>query len=232
MTGATTGPPVAGTWRRVDIREVEPAPWSTTKWSKQVAASMRAGLQSYGQLVPLVVRTLAKVAPSGGPVRECVDGSQRLEVIRTMGAVKVDVLDVGAIDDARARELHLVLNLGRGKPQADAMAQALEDVIDAPATTHGKAMKEVELARVLPLSGGPAKTVARLRSKGQTPARPHNAGATRSWVDFRFKVDPGAAKVCDDALTQVEQTTQCKRSVAFERICADYLAGPAVGKQP
>jgi hypothetical protein len=229
MTGATAGAPVAGQYGRVDIGDVKFAQWTTTKWTKRQAYAIKHALHTYGQLVPLVVRDLG---PGHGWRYECIDGSHRLEALEAIGAVKVDILDVGQVDDAAARELHLVLNLGRGKPAATPLADALEHAVNAAPTDAGKAMKEVELAGVLPLNGGPVKAAARLRAKGQTPARSHNPSAPRGWVDFRFKVDPGAAKVCDDAITQVTSTTGCERHVAFERICADYLAGPSVGRQP
>lgn len=210
---------------RVAITKVYPATWTTTRHTKRQAAALHESITRYGQLQPVVVRE----TPSG---LEVVDGSARFVMIHTLRAADIDVTNLGAIDDAEAREVHLALNLDRGKSGAVALADALQNVMDAQVTERAKALKEVALLASLPLSRqGVDKTVAKLRSKGQSQAT-HNPASQPSWVDFRFKVDHSAAQVCDQALSDVEQSTGCQRSVAFERICADYLAGPSVGRQP
>jgi ParB-like chromosome segregation protein Spo0J len=211
----------------VDITDVKFAQWTTTKLTKRQREALRISLQTLGQIQALVVRE------GSGWLYECLDGSQRLELLEMLGAVKVDVLDLGKVDDAKAREIHLALNLNRGKPNAGPLADALEAVVHSRSTPDERAFKEVVLLELLPLSSKSIdKTVAKLRSKGTTRQVVHNPKAPHGWVDFKFSVDPAAAKVCDQALTRVEKSTGCQRHVAFERVCADFLQGPNPGRQP
>jgi ParB-like chromosome segregation protein Spo0J len=194
------------------------ATWTTTKLTSRQRSSLKESLANYGQIIPLVAR-------QSGSDFEIIDGSSRLELLEELGNSVVHICDVGVIGDDQARELHLCLNMDKGKLNADALAMALEAIIDSQPTEAAKAKKEVALLSTLPLKKqGIEKTVQKLRAKGLSVAT-HNPNAAPGWVDFKFKVDPSAARVCDDALTDIEKQTQCKRSTAFEFICADYLAG-------
>jgi hypothetical protein len=230
MKAATAGVPKSiGVQKRIDMNSVALPSWSTTKHSKQQVESIKASMRKFGQLVPLVVRY---VQVDNNFMYEVIDGACRVRCLADMGALMVDVLDVGSVTEMEAKEMHLALNLGRGKPSADALADALESIVTAQPRLEDQARKEMELGKSLPIKGGVAKTVSRLRNRGRTPKQPSTPG-NRSWVDFSFKVDPNAARVCDDALTMVEKQTGVKRNVAFEYLCADYLGNPnQTGGQP
>jgi ParB-like chromosome segregation protein Spo0J len=217
-----------GTYTHLDISLVVPATYSTTRHTKRQGDALRGSLLTFGQIAPYVVREIG-----GTQMFECIDGSARLELQRAAGAVGVDVFNLGPRDDDIALAVHLALNLDRGKPHPDAMAAALETVIALQPDDRAKAKVEVELIDTLTIPRkGVDQTVAKLRSRGRPAPTKHNPASTPSWVEFKMKVDHAAAKVCDRALSHVEQSTGCQRHVAFERICADYLAGAPQGGTP
>lgn len=215
-----------GQYERVDIDRLYTSGWTTTKHTKRQVDALEISIQTLGQLQPFVVRE------GGSGTLQIIDGEARWRLLKKLGAVQVDVLNLGAVDDCKALEIHLALNLDHGKPAAEPLADALEAVVQSRADPKGQAFKEVRLLELLPLrSSGIDKTVEKLRKRA-APKPPHNPNAPHGWVRFRFDVDPGAALVCDQALTRVEKSTGCKRGVAFERIMADALAGPNPGRQP
>lgn len=202
-----------------------PAAWSTTKRSKRNVARLRGSLEYHGQVAPLVVRRLG---PGASHAFETIDGSLRLELLRELGVPTVDVVDMGGMGEAEARELHLALNLHGGRRQADAVADALEQAIDGQKGIEARAKAEARLVANLPIPTRAVHlTVERLRNRGKPAPQPHNGSPVEPWVDFKFKVPHAAGRVIDDALTRVENTTGAKRPQALEYICADYLQGPA-----
>lgn len=209
-----------GTYTHIDISLVVPATYSTTRHTKRQADALRGSLLRFGQIAPYVVREIGGTQPF-----ECIDGNARLELQRAAGAVAVDVLNIGQRDDDIALAVHMALNLDRGKPHPDAMAAALETVIALQPDDRAKAKAEVELIGTLTIPRrGVDQTVAKLRSRGRPAAAKHNPSSAPSWVEFRMRVDHAAARVCDSALSHVEQSTGCTRHVAFERICADFMS--------
>lgn len=212
-----------GMQTRVKVVDVVPADWSTTKRSMRNVARLRGSLEYHGQVMPLVVRRLP---PTASHKFETIDGSLRLEIMYAIGTTMVDVVDMGDMVDAPARELHLALNLHGAHRQADAVADALEKAIEGHATIDARALAEARLVANLPI---PARavhvTVEKLRTRGRPAPQAHNPAPVEPWIDFSFKVPQTAGRVIDDALTRVETKTGVKRPQALEFICADYLAG-------
>ncbi len=200
-----------------------PAAWSTTKRSKRNVARLRGSLEHHGQVAPLVVRRLGI---SASHTYETIDGSLRLDILRELGVPTVDIVDMGGMGEAQARELHLALNLHGARRQADAVADALEQAIDGQANIEARAKAEARLVANLPIPTRAVHlTVERLRNRGKPAPQPHSGAPVEPWVDFKFKVPHAAGRVIDDALTRVENATGAKRPQALEYLCADYLSG-------
>jgi hypothetical protein len=205
------------------IENVMTAAWSTTKRSKRNVDRLRGSLEHHGQVAPLVVRRLG---PGANHPLEVIDGSLRLDLLRELGVALVDVVDVGGMGEAEARELHLALNLHGARREADAVADALEQAIAGQKGIDARAKAEARLVANLPIPRRAVHlTVERLRNRGKPAPQPHNGTPVKPWIDFSFKVPHAAGRVIDDALTRVENTMGAKRPQALEYICADYLAG-------
>lgn len=218
----------------VPLGSCEPALWSTTKHRKRETLSLQNSLAHFGLVQPLAVRELP--SPEGVERLETIDGSKRLVLFKEQMAGQnptVQVVNYGPIDDATARRLHLALNMTRGKAGPGELADALESVVQSGLTIEDQAQTEVHLLSILPIpSRGIDKTIEKLRKKAGPKPLDVDPETGEGWISFRFKVHPDAAEVCDRALTLVEQSTKCQRSIAFERICADHLAGPIIARQP
>lgn len=213
-----------GKYTRIDVDRVRAAPWSTTSLTKRGGEALKAALARWGQLVPLVVRQLAP------DEYETIDGGYRLGLLSQLGHVAVDVLDLGSVDDATARELHLSLNLNHGKPGADVLADALESTVKAGKNERDRAIAEAQLIEQLPIpQRGVQQTVDKLRARGRPKKAKHNPKAAPGWVEFKVSVAPDAGRVIDDALSHVERHQSVKRPQALELICADFLAGAQRG---
>lgn len=231
MSQSTVGVAVSGRYERTPIKYINPSSWGTTKMSPRQYKALKESLRRFGQLQPVVVRVNPSRA-AGDVSVDVVDGDKRLGALLELGALEVDCINIGVRDDVHCLEVHLALNLDRGKPKADALADAIENVVEAPKTESAKAMSEISLSRLIPLAKMPVKMVAHLRSRGRSNAPTGNPKATKGWIDFAFKIAPSAARVCDDALSFVEKHHNVKRPQAFELICADFLAGAPKGGQP
>jgi len=218
----------------IRLRECVPADWSTTEHTKKQRGALSVSIARFGMVQPFSVRKLPQ-HPKG--IRyETIDGSARLRLLVENNPdpnQHVSVMNYGVIDDETAYSLHVALNMDRGAPAPGPLADLLENVLACAKDDKARTQTEVELLALLPKisSGGVDGLVQRLRRRAAPKPMKHDPNAPRGWVDFHFKVHPDAANVCDQALSSVESTTQCKRSIAFERICADHLAGPMPGRQ-
>ena len=225
---------VTAVFDAVPLGSVEPALWSTTKHRKRETLSLQNSLAHFGLVQPLSVRELP--SPEGVDRLETIDGSKRLVLFKEQMAGQdptILVVNYGQVDDSTARRLHLALNMTRGKAGPGELADVLEHVLDSGGTVEEQARNEVHLLSILPIpSRGLDKTIEKLRKKAGPKQLDTDPDTGEGWVSFRFKVHPDAADVCDRALTLVEQSTKCQRSIAFERICADHLAGPIIARQP
>lgn len=212
---------MANLYQQVPIGDVKPSPWTTTKMTKRQKESMLESLRRYGQLVPFVVY----LETSKSKTFSMIDGSHRHQAMVELGKKTVLVMNLGSQTEIAAREIHLALNLNNGKQAADPLADAIETIVESPPTEKGKAMAEAYLAQFVPLTKAPTEVVKQLRSRKQQAPAATNPLAKPSWVDFKFRVAHSAARVCDDALSHIEQSNNVKRQQAFEYLCADYLSG-------
>lgn len=212
---------MANLYQQIPIGDVKPSPWTTTKMTKRQKESMLESLKQYGQILPFVVY----LENSKSKKFSMIDGSHRHQAMVELGHNTVLVMNLGFQTEIMAKEIHLVLNLNNGKQAADPLADAIEAIVESPPTEQDKAIAEAYLAKIVPLTKAPTKVVKQLRSRKQKAPAATNPSAKPSWVDFKFKVAHSAARVCDDALSHIEQSNNVKRPQAFEYLCADYLAG-------
>jgi hypothetical protein len=216
--------------RRIQASQVFAAEWTITKHTRRQRAALRESLERFGPTSPIVVRQVDTGLGDDVQYYEVIDGNERLAYLREVHSEEADfsivVLDYGAVSDDEARALHVSLNLPRGVIQPGPLADALE--VAAP---DGDGPQGEALLALLPLVDRTVDAaIAKFRRRVEKRVE-HDPDAPQGWVDFRFRVDPDAAEVCDRALTVVEKTTDCGRGVAFERVCADFLAGPNAGRE-
>lgn len=203
---------------RVHIGDIVPRDESITSMNSRQYKSLLESVRQFGQLQPLVVEAVANI----GKYR-VVDGNVRLKILKELECKQVDVLDLGAVSEQDAAEIHLIFNMNRGKPKAEPLANVLE------VATSNDVMRESRLFKEVPLTGkSVVHAIEKIRARIEKKQVKHDPDAEPSFIDFKMRLPPDAAKVCDQALSYIETNNDVKRPRAFELMAADYLAGVGV----
>ena len=103
-----------GVTKLVGVELVEPNPWNFNRMSEDEERGLRESLELYGQVAPLVVRSL------DGKRKQVLDGEHRLNVIKDVGGANLLVHDLGELEDAHAKKLSVILMTTLGKPDFEA----------------------------------------------------------------------------------------------------------------
>lgn len=107
----------------VDPRELKPNPWNPNEVDPVNREKIRNSLQQEGFFRPVLVRTL-----SDG-THEIIGGAHRVEESISLGFETVPAVNLGEIDDARAKRITLLDNGRYGEDNHDKMAALLADDI-------------------------------------------------------------------------------------------------------
>lgn len=107
----------------VDIEQLAPNPWNTNRITDPAnEEKLRESLKRLGAFKPITVRTL----PNGG--LEILGGEHRWKAAKQLGWKKVPVINVGAVDEKRAKEIGLVDNGRYGEDDSVAFATLLREL--------------------------------------------------------------------------------------------------------
>lgn len=107
---------------QIATASVIPAPWNPNSMDAAMTTKLRASLQRYGLVQPLVVRQ------AGDNRYEALSGNQRLKVLREEGHLSVPCVIV-TVDDADARLLAQALNRIQGADDITSKADMLKEVL-------------------------------------------------------------------------------------------------------
>jgi ParB-like chromosome segregation protein Spo0J len=108
--------------KQVDPRLLEPNPWNTNVVSMDNEAKLKTSIDRLGMFKPILCRTV-------GPGRlQILGGAHRTEQAIEAGMKAVPVLDLGVIEDAKAKEISLVDNARYGVDDAMALAELLREL--------------------------------------------------------------------------------------------------------
>lgn len=112
----------------VEPNDLRPNPWNTNIVSPDNEEKLKASLKRFGFFRPILCRETA----SGD--LEIVGGEHRWQAAKSLGYDKVPVINLGAIDDDRAKEIGLVDNGRYGSDDAIALAELLDGLTDDVST--------------------------------------------------------------------------------------------------
>lgn len=121
--------------KQLDPRELFPNPWNSNSVGPEAMERLVASLKRHGFVKPVIVRTRED------GVFEILGGQHRVEAAITMGFEEVPVLDLGEVDDIRAKEIGLIDNARYGSDDAEALARILQEI-----------GKDVDIASFLPFT--------------------------------------------------------------------------------
>lgn len=110
--------------RTIKISDLFPNPWNTNVVSPENQSKIEESIKRFGMFKPLVVRTL-----DDGRL-EILGGQHRWEAAKALGIEQVEVVDLGKIDDKRAKEISLVDNSRYGSDDGLKFSELLRELDD------------------------------------------------------------------------------------------------------
>lgn len=125
----------------VPIHTLTPNPWNTNVVTPENEQKIEHSLKRFGMYRPLIVRE----TKTG---YEIIGGQHRWQVAKKLGYTTVPVINLGVIDDSRAKEIGLVDNGRYGEDDTLALAELLKDLGDTD-----------ELLEFLPYSGDELESI-------------------------------------------------------------------------
>jgi len=125
----------------IDPALLAPNPWNTNVVSPDNEAKLEESIRRFGMFKPVVVREL-----SDGTL-EVLGGEHRAMAAKRMG-LKVPIINVGKIDDKKAKEISLVDNGRYGSDDTLQLAELLESLGDADDIASFMPYSESDLASI------------------------------------------------------------------------------------
>jgi hypothetical protein len=192
------------------LEQLQPNPWNPNEMDAAMYAKETASIKKFGMVDPLTVR----VHPHG---YEIIDGENRWKVLGDLGHTHAPAFNLGAVDDATAKQLTIVLNETRGSAEKQKLSDLLKDLLSSETTE--------ELLEVLPFSK------ERFNELVDVPAfdwesfeNQEPKGNKDSWVERIYRLPSEAALVLDRAIAAAKEDDKTPDGIALERIAADFLA--------
>lgn len=108
----------------ITTSELHPNPWNTNVVSPDNQLKIEASLKRFGMFKPLVCRTL-----EDGSI-EILGGQHRWEAAKSLGIEKVSIVNLGRIDDKKAKEISLVDNGRYGADDGFKLNELLRELGD------------------------------------------------------------------------------------------------------
>lgn len=104
--------------------ELYPNPWNTNVVSPDNQLKIEASVKRFGMFKPLVCRTL----PDGRV--EIIGGQHRWEAAKSLGIEEVSIVNLGLIDDQKAKEISIVDNGRYGTDDGFKLNELLKEIGD------------------------------------------------------------------------------------------------------
>jgi len=108
----------------VPVSKLQPNPWNTNVVTPENEEKIEASIKRFGMFRPIIVRTL-----ESGDL-EILGGEHRWVVAKKIGFETVPVVNLGAIDDRKAKEIGLVDNGRYGEDDTLQLAGLLKEIGD------------------------------------------------------------------------------------------------------
>lgn len=102
--------------------DLKPNPWNTNTVSPQNEEKLEGSIERLGMFKPLVLRTL----PDG--TLQILGGEHRLEAAKNAGIKRVPCVNLGIIDDVKAKEISLVDNGRYGSDDTLKLAALMDEL--------------------------------------------------------------------------------------------------------
>jgi ParB-like chromosome segregation protein Spo0J len=204
----------------IRLSEAQPNGWNPNVMNAAMYRKELASLRKFGYVNPILVR-------HKGKGYEIIDGEHRWRALHELGYEEAEVTVIEGLSDAEAKQLTIVLNETRGRPQPEKLGRLLADLLG----TETKS----DLLDLLPIAPPEFDRLAGLEGFDWSALGkdPEPVGDTRSWVERTYRLPRDAAAVIDDAIERVRDGDEgVAEWQALEAIAADFLAGAPTSATP
>jgi ParB-like chromosome segregation protein Spo0J len=105
----------------IDPFQLIPNPWNSNKVDRENFDKLKKSLQSLGNFKPIVVREVEDKF-------QILGGYHRCEAAKELGIPTVPIVNLGVLDDARAKEISLIDNTRYGEDDTELLAKIMDEI--------------------------------------------------------------------------------------------------------
>ena len=116
---------IRGKIQQVPIGRVIEAPWNYNRMEEAMFDKQRASIERHGFIGVTIVR---EIVDAGQKVYQIIDGAHRYRAAKQAGATHLRVDNLGAVGDAEAKKLTLMLQEIRGTKQKGMFESLLDEL--------------------------------------------------------------------------------------------------------
>jgi ParB family transcriptional regulator, chromosome partitioning protein len=127
----------------VDIDSLEPNPWNTNFVSPEHEGKLEESIKRFGVFKPVIVREL-----EDGRL-QILGGEHRWAAAKRLGFPRVPIVNLGAVDEIRAKEIGLADNGRYGQDDPLGLAALLRDLGNADELSTFLPYSDIEFATIL-----------------------------------------------------------------------------------
>lgn len=156
--------------RFLPLAEIQPNSWNPNVMDPKMFEKEKASITEFGMVDPITVRRIGKLW-------EIIDGFHRYTACKELGHEEILVIDLGDIDDQKAKKLTIIANDLRGQSDPMRLVQLVDDLAKQETTDA--------LSTLLPMSKLELDSlVASMKPYDIPPPLPTNDGQGGPGVDI------------------------------------------------
>lgn len=141
MSGATKSSKVKMV--EVEIDSLEPNPWNTNFVSPEHESKLEESVKRFGIFKPIIVRDI------GEGKLQILGGEHRWSAAKRLGYSKVPIVNLGPVDEARAKEIGLADNGRYGQDDPLGLAALLKDLGNSDELATFLPYTDIDFATIL-----------------------------------------------------------------------------------
>jgi ParB family chromosome partitioning protein len=173
----------------IPVESIQSPGWNPNRMDEAMRPRLKASIQRFGLVVPLVVRDL------GTGIYETIGGAQRLSVLRELGVKAVPCVIV-QVDDIEARLLSQCLNRIAGEDDLGLRAEMLQQVLEE--------LTQSEVLKLLPETADSLQAFATLGQQDLAGYLQNYQQAQQARLKhLTFQSTPAQLEVIEEALARV-----------------------------
>jgi len=210
----------------VDLSRCRKNPWNPNKMSEAMFEKERLSIRTYGFVEPIKVRVIVN-DPSNLYLYEIIDGEHRWKAATAEGMTEVPAINLGVMDDAKAKKLTIIANELRGAPEPVLLAALIKDLSDSTSIE--------DLAKELPMTAVELDSLVKSTTQfdwgaveatlPDTPARPQEPANIGGERRFQLGTSKGSipVRLHDELMTEFNRSAAAVGSSNPETVLRDWV---------